>query len=314
MAGPEMFADMRRTLAERKSDEVFVFVHGYNVSFADAAKRTAQIAYDLNFEGAPILYSWPSAASTLSYIRDEAVVRLSGRHLLRFLDEVVAQSGAKHINLIAHSMGNRAMADALELLATRRSGAGETGPVFDQAIFAAPDEDAALFAEMLKTVRPLATRLTLYGSDNDLALRASEQLHGEERRAGQGGASILIADPIDSIDMTVLGEDMLGHSYFAASTSALTDISWLFWKNTPPDRRCGMDTKVETSGRFWRFDPVRCDGPVMLSALTLLKAEGAAALAKLDKILAHVGDDPGSKTVAEEWKAIRMAVSAVAAQ
>jgi esterase/lipase superfamily enzyme len=305
MAGPEMFADMRATLAERKSDEVFVFVHGYNVSFAGAAKHTAQIAYDLNFQGAPILYSWPSAASSLAYIRDEAVVRLSGRHLLRFLNEVVAQSGAKHINLIAHSMGNRALADALELLGTRRSGAGLTGPIFDQAIFAAPDEDAQLFAEMLKTIRPLAKRLTLYGSDNDLALQASKALHGDLRRAGQGGDGILVADPVDSIDMSGIGADMFGHGYFAASTSALTDMSWLFWRNNPPEQRCGMDTKDQPGRRFWLFDPMRCDGPVMLSALTLLKTEGVAALAKLEKILAKVG---GDKTAAEEWKAIRNAV------
>lgn len=310
MDGPEMFASMRATLAERKSDEAFVFVHGYNVAFSDAAKRTAQIAYDLNFEGAPILYSWPSAASMLSYTRDEAVVRLSARHLLRFLDEVVAMSGAKRINLIAHSMGNRALADALELLATRRAGAGETEPLFDQAIFAAPDEDAQLFAEMLTTVRPVVRRMTLYGSENDSALRASQRLHGEERRAGQAGDAILIADPVDSIDMTVLGEDMLGHGYFASSTSALTDILWLFWRDSPPDKRCGMDTRDEPKGRFWVFDPVRCDGPVMLSALTLIKSEGAAALAKVEEMLGAAAGDP---IASEEWKAIRDAMTTVAA-
>jgi esterase/lipase superfamily enzyme len=308
MEGPEMFASMRATLEERKADEAFVFVHGYNVSFADAAKRTAQIAYDLNFQGAPILYSWPSAASMLSYARDEAVVRLSGRHLLTFLEQVVAQSGAKHINLIAHSMGNRAMADALELLATRRAGAGESEPLFDQAIFAAPDEDAQLFAEMLTTVRPIVRRMTLYGSDNDSALRASQRLHGEERRAGQGGESILIAQPVDSIDMTVLGEDMLGHGYFASSTSALTDILWLFWRDSPPEKRCGMDTREEPRGRFWIFDPLRCDGPVMLSALTLIRAEGEAALTKVEEMLSAVAGDP---MAADEWKAIQTAMLAM---
>ena len=308
MEGPEMFASMRATLAERKADEAFVFVHGYNVSFADAAKRTAQIAYDLNFEGAPILYSWPSAASMLSYARDEAVVRLSARRLLTFLEQVVAQSGAKHINLIAHSMGNRAMADALELLATRRAAAGQDEPLFDQAIFAAPDEDAQLFAEMLTTVRPLVRRMTLYGSENDGALRASQRLHGEERRAGQGGESLLIAQPVDSIDMTVLGEDMLGHGYFASSTSALTDILWLFWRDSPPEKRCGMDTREEPRGRFWVFDPVRCDGPVMLSALTLIRAEGEAALAKVEQMLTAVAGDP---MAADEWKAIQAAMLAV---
>ena len=50
----------------------FLFVHGYNTSFVEAAKRTAQIAYDLSFDGAPVFYSWPSAAETSAYIKDEA--------------------------------------------------------------------------------------------------------------------------------------------------------------------------------------------------------------------------------------------------
>jgi esterase/lipase superfamily enzyme len=34
--------------------DAFVFIHGYNVSFEDAARRTGQFAYDLKFVGAPI--------------------------------------------------------------------------------------------------------------------------------------------------------------------------------------------------------------------------------------------------------------------
>ena len=36
--------------------DAFVFIHGFNVAFEDAVMRTAQIAYDLGFDGAPILY------------------------------------------------------------------------------------------------------------------------------------------------------------------------------------------------------------------------------------------------------------------
>ena len=38
----------------------FVFIHGYNNSFADAARRTAQMAFDLNLDIVPAMYSWPS--------------------------------------------------------------------------------------------------------------------------------------------------------------------------------------------------------------------------------------------------------------
>jgi hypothetical protein len=237
------------------------------------------------------------------------VVRLSGRHLLRFLDEFVERSGAKRINLIAHSMGNRALSDALELLATRRAGEGASDPLFNEIVFAAPDEDAALFDAMIQTIHPIAARLTLYGSDSDLALEVSKRLHGDLRRAGQGGGEILVGDRLDSIDMTAVGDDMLRHGYFAASTSALTDISWIFWRDTPPARRCGMDPNDASPSLSWVFDPLRCDGPVMLSALTLLKSEGVAALARIEQLLlAIAGDDTDAL---EEWTAIRAAASAV---
>ena len=41
-------------------DHALVFVHGFNTTFDNALFRTAQIAYDLKFDGAPFVYSWPS--------------------------------------------------------------------------------------------------------------------------------------------------------------------------------------------------------------------------------------------------------------
>ncbi len=308
-----LFADMRATLADNQADGAFVFIHGFNTTFSAAAKRTAQIAYDINYDGAPILFSWPSEGSTFSYIRDEAVVRLSGRHLLHFLDDVIAQSGAKHINLIAHSMGNRALLDALELMATRREGAGQTGPVFGQIIFAAPDEDASLFAEMLKTISPLAERLTLYGSNKDLALNVSKRVHGDLPRAGQAGDGIVVTKGLDSIDMTVLGDDMLAHSYFAQTSSALTDLLTLFWRDADPDERCGMDPKTGTKGAFWQYDAARCNGPVMLSALTLLRKEGKAAIQRINSIISNAGKQASESRREAEWREIRTALAALVA-
>jgi esterase/lipase superfamily enzyme len=37
--------------------QALVFVHGYNVGFEDALKRIAQIAFDLDFRGACLLFS-----------------------------------------------------------------------------------------------------------------------------------------------------------------------------------------------------------------------------------------------------------------
>jgi esterase/lipase superfamily enzyme len=267
-ADDAVFSRMRDHVRETGSEEAFVFVHGFNVPFHEAAKRTAQMAYDMNFDGLPILYSWPSRGSIMSYIADTAVVNLSGRRLSLFLEDLVAQSGATRIHLIGHSMGNRALTDALELFALRHRG---PMPAFDQVLFTAPDLDAGLFAEMMHTMRPAANRITLYASDRDWALAVSRQLHGDSPRAGQGGRGIVHMADIDSIDMTDIGDDMLKHSYFANNPSALTDILSLFWRDAPPDQRCGMTLAEGDNGAYWQYSPSACDTETLLPTLSFLR-------------------------------------------
>ncbi len=277
-----VFAEMRSQLAETGSESAFVFLHGFNVPFNEAAQRTAQMAYDMDFDGLPILYSWPSRASVLSYIADTAVVNLSGRRLLTFLEDVVARSGAKRIHLIAHSMGNRALTDALELFALRHE---DEPPAFDQVVFAAPDLDAGLFAAMAQTIRGAAQRLTLYASDKDWALAVSRKLHGDAARAGQGGKRILQTAAVDSIDMTSVGEDMLMHSYYANNPSALSDILSLFWRDAPPEDRCGMKQSTGEFGAYWQYVPDECDSSALLSTLSFLRKARVVSLPDAQRFL-----------------------------
>ena len=309
LEGDEALAAMREHVAKSGSDEAFVFVHGYNMPFSWAARRTAQLAYDLNFEGLPILYSWPSRGSPLDYMADTATVRLSGRRLSKFLDRIVASSGARRIHLIAHSMGNRALTDALELFALRRASTADAA-VFEQVLFTAPDMDAGLFNEMLETIRPVAKRMTLYASQKDLALITSRSLHGGAPRAGQGGADILVSDGLDSVDMTALGEDMLGHDYFADHASALTDMLSLFWRDAPPTSRCGMVKRSKQDRSYWLFDPQACRGAVTLSALTLLKRRGREAL-DFAKSMANKWRLDGNQKAAAEWNEIGTVVGSL---
>src|SRR5260370_17055470 len=96
--------------------QTFVFVHGYDTSFEEAARRTAQIAYDLNFDGAPICYSWPSSGELEDYPKDETNAQWTVPHLKTFLQALAEHSQAKTIHVIAHSMGNRAVSHSLQLL------------------------------------------------------------------------------------------------------------------------------------------------------------------------------------------------------
>jgi esterase/lipase superfamily enzyme len=285
----DFFSRISETLGARGSDEVFVFIHGFNVTFAEAAKRTAQIAYDLDFEGAPVFYSWPARGNRRSYLADAASVQLSARRLTRFLDDIVARAGARRIHLIAHSMGGRALTEALELYALRHAG---EEPAFDQIIFAAPDVDADLFAVQAENFAKVARRITLYTSDADLALEASQRLHGNAPRAGQGGAEALVTASVDTVDMSELGGDLLRHSYFANEASALTDILWLFWRSPPPASRCGMMEESGPQGEYWVYLAERCDENVLRAALTLARQFGARALARLDERMTSLVPGP----------------------
>ena len=278
MTEDAFFRQVAQTLTPAGIDEVFVFIHGFNVTFPGAAKRTAQMVYDLNFTGVPIFYSWPSAGHPGSYIADTASVQVSARHLSGFLDDLVTRSDGKRIHIVAHSMGNRALTEALEIYALRHPKARDH---FDQIIFAAPDVDSELFVYQTGVFERLARRMTLYTSDADLALSTSRQLHGNPR-AGLADDTPLVAKAFDTIDMSVVGEGLLNHSYFAADTSALSDVLWLFWRNPPPASRCGMVEEIGETKPHWVYVPERCEANVLLSALTLARLGSDQAIERLE--------------------------------
>lgn len=281
------FARMRAEMAERGRREAFLFVHGFNTRFDAAAKRAAQLAHDMNYRGVPVVYSWPSAGKTLRYVADTAVVRLSGRRLSRFLEELRDFSGADTIHIVAHSMGNRALTDALELLALRSNAAEGGEPMFGQIFFAAPDVDAGLFQEMMRTIHPLAERLTLYASQVDWALVASRKLHGNAPRAGQGGEDALTDELFDTIDMSDLGEDMLAHTYFANDSSALADIMSLVWRNPDPNVRCGLaETQNGVGGKAWKYVKGACPEGTMIGVINQLWAQNDVTIEKVRALLA----------------------------
>src|SRR5262249_53398483 len=121
VAETAFYAALHDRLENHSSRELLVFVHGFNVTFAEAAPRTAQLAYDLDFAGVPVLYSWPSKGKVSAYLEDESAVDESRWHFQAFLERLAASSGATRIFVVAHSMGSRVVARAVESLVARRS-------------------------------------------------------------------------------------------------------------------------------------------------------------------------------------------------
>jgi esterase/lipase superfamily enzyme len=59
-------------LATLDEDErqILVYLHGYNVTFEDAALRAAQLGFDLKIEGATAFFAWPSCGDLADYFAD----------------------------------------------------------------------------------------------------------------------------------------------------------------------------------------------------------------------------------------------------
>lgn len=287
------FGKLQGEFTQAPSRDLFVYIHGFNHSFEYAAQRAAQITFDMGNSAVPVMFSWPSRNKTSAYFSDAAVVRLSGRRLAVFLEDLVARSGAETIHILAHSMGSRALTDALEIMALRRNATPQDAPVFGQVMFAAPDVDTELFATMANVFRPLARRLTLYASSTDWALASSRKLHGDTPRAGLGGALLLASQGIDSIDMTSMGDDMLAHNYFSNDSSALADMATLFWQDASPNQRCGLHPRASTQAASWDYREGQCPSNDMIGVFSNLEQKNVHQAEEARKLVVELVPDQG---------------------
>jgi esterase/lipase superfamily enzyme len=249
----EFFTKLRQAVRVSNGHDAFIFIHGYNTSFEDAARRTAQLVYDLDFGGVPILYTWPSQGELVKYLVDTNNAEWTVPHLEQFLADVAARSGASTIHLIGHSLGNRVLVAALEGFA-RRVGSGTAAP-FAQVVLTAPDIDAAVFRQHVAHILPAARHITMYASQNDVALRASESL-AEFPRAGDTRDGVVVVSGIDTIDASGVDTSFLGHTYFADNGSVISDIHDILEQGTAADHRSRLRAVSAQTGRYWIFPAV----------------------------------------------------------
>ncbi len=256
----QMLALVKERLAASKNfkDHAFVFVHGFNTSFDYALYRTAQIAYDMKFDGAPFVYSWPSGGKVASYTYDRGSTEQAEPHFTEFLNMVVKESGAKSISLIAHSMGSDLLMRVLE----RWRQESPDAIAISQVILAAPDVDRDKFDNIAREITRFARGVTLYAASNDRALGYSARFWGGVPRAGDvPAAGPLIIPGVDTIDVTAVSTDSLGlnHSGYAENNALLNDIKLLLQTGErPPDKRIPILETIKTTagGSYWRYPAV----------------------------------------------------------
>ena len=237
----------------QKSLRSFVFVHGFNVSFDEAAKRTAQMTYDMEFEGTPIFYSWPSKSSLLGYTYDSDNIEYTEGHLKSFIVDIIEKCPDQQLHFIGHSMGSRGLTKAL---ANVFRDYPQYSDRVSQIILAAPDIDAEIFRNNIAPYLTSKNRnITLYSSSNDYALKASELVNGNDR-LGDTKPNIFIHDGIETIDASSTKDGILGlgHSYFGAKSSIIYDIDMLLDLGLKAEFRTkSLDKVIQGDKHFWKI-------------------------------------------------------------
>lgn len=266
-----------------------VFIHGYNVSFAHAAARVAQLAKDTGYQGNVFLFSWPSLGAWRAYGADLDQAEQSEPYLESFLRMILNNPNVERLDVVAHSMGSQPTLRVLRLYSRlfearggserrRRRGWGQLG----QVIFAAPDVGRELFREQVRAILPVAEQITLYGSPSDCAMQGSRWARYGVRRAGDTADGALVVDGVDTIEAPgSFASNMLeslksmtwdrvsallgvycNHSYFAERPGVLTDIRRLLGggshEDLRPERRApGVLLPVNTNDgrRYWKLGP-----------------------------------------------------------
>jgi esterase/lipase superfamily enzyme len=246
---------VREEVENGKEKCAVVFVHGFATTFEGAAIRAAQIGYDLRFPGVMAFFSWPSLGSTTArgYISDYDTAKVSAHFLAQFLERLKRDSGVKRIHLIAHSMGNLCLHEALRKVYAEEK---KTDALFDQLVMAAADLDVREFQEYSANYKRAAHHRTRYGSKSDSALRFSKYLRkGKYDRVGLLGEmpAEFLPELIDTIDVSPLDMWLWGHSYYADAKDVVLDMYYAVLKGMPAAEGRGTIEPVKPLRGYWRI-------------------------------------------------------------
>ena len=217
------------------TQRAFVFVHGINNSFSDAAERLTQLVVDLNVKGVPLLFSWPSETGAPvirvtpgAYIRVLSHARASEQYFAQAIDDVLG-SHEYTFDLLAHSMGTLV---AFDVLSSRPSKdvrsldpVAPAAHVLPNVVLAAPDIGMNYFTLRRDEFIRKSQRLTIYCGP-DRALNFSKDVNGEER-LGYCQEPKQQKDYIDGVEFVRLYgnfRDFWRHSYYLNSPQVLSDL------------------------------------------------------------------------------------------
>ena len=130
----------------------------------------------------------------------------------------------------------------------------KTSARIKELVLAAPDINAEIFKTMIvpQFEKLKSTRVTIYASSSDLALRTSKVVH-DYRRVGETEGGVQVFTGIESVDATAAAPSKrgFGHSYILDSKKVLEDVTLMMTDGQGAAER-GLPRLGATPRFYWQ--------------------------------------------------------------
>ncbi|MEP5154439.1 alpha/beta fold hydrolase [Planktotalea sp.] len=247
---------LRFVMQEASTNEVLIYVHGFNTTQAGNLRRLDKIKAGLKaqgYKGAVIGFDWPSSGNPLDYDGDLGRAKQTAQYLiselaipLMFLPE------RPKVHLLAHSMGGYSVLKGLQDMGDSK---GPGNWALDQVVFASadvhqPSMERGAWGALI--MRHRSKRFTNYYSGDDNVLKLSKFINGTRKRVGRAG----LPSPAFSTHI-----DVSCTAQFRRDETNLPDISFLshrWWFESAPFYK---DLALTLAGKDGFSSGTRLKGP-----------------------------------------------------
>jgi len=229
---------IRERLAQSPRNEVLIYIHGFKITFEEAAIVLAGL-HHFSRDLVPVLYTWPAGAPGVlsGYARDRESGEFTVLHLKRFIRRLAVVPEVEKIHIVAHSRGTDVAVTALRELLIEERGAGRIAEdTFKIAnlVLVAPDLDVDVVKQRFigERMHNVADFLTIYVSHDDHAIGIAEWFAKSTRRLGRVQPEDIgetlrkrleTVGDVALIDVRVRS-DKHGHSYFYRNPAVSSDL------------------------------------------------------------------------------------------
>jgi len=235
--------EVKRRLRLTPRKDVYLYIHGYNNTFQDAAFAMGELWHFLGREGLPIIYTWPAGYPGLfGYTYDRESSEFTVFHLKETIKWLSSLPEVKNIHIIAHSRGADVAVSAFRELVIAARGSRISARKrykVKNMILAAPDLDIQVVSQRITAefLGHEVDQATIYSSDGDQAIGIAERLFSSPRgRLGTLDFNDLTAEEVAIVESNSkritfvqfegkkVRTEAFGHSYFRTNPAVSSDI------------------------------------------------------------------------------------------